>query len=184
MLARGGALSPYSGLGSTHTATVERLENSSVKGYSLNGVYEYKIRNNPLSKVWKRWFSAPKEVAKMATKNDIIHITDQEQAHLIPKNASIPVSVYVHDLFHIFPTTMNIDGEVIEIGDQNPGFLRKRDLRNLRTGLSRADLFLCNSENTKTQVEQNFPNIPAIALPFSRLKTIVSPGLRAQKKVI
>ena len=37
----------------------------------------------------------------------------------------------------------------------------------MRTGLSRADLFLCNSESTKTQVEYNFPNIPAIALPFS-----------------
>ena len=59
-------------------------------------------------------------------KIDLLHITDQEQAHLIPQNANIPVSVYVHDLFHISPTTMNIDGEVIEIGDQNPGFLRKK----------------------------------------------------------
>ena len=48
---------------------------------------------------------------------------------------------------------MNIDGEVIEIGSQT-GFWEK-DLRNLRTGLNRANLLLCNSEeSTKIQVEQ------------------------------
>ena len=169
LVARGGALSAKSGLGGTHTRFLDLLKSGNVEGFHCAESLEYAFTSNPLKKGFLRWFSHPKMVRKAISKQkiDLLHITDQEQAHLIPKNANIPVSVYVHDLFHIFPTTMNIDGEVIEIGDQNPGFLRKRDLRNLRTGLSRADLFLCNSESTKTQVEQNFPNIPAIALPFS-----------------
>ena len=161
MLARGGALSPYSGLGSTHTATVERLENSSVKGYSLNGVYEYKIRNNPLSKVWKRWFSAPKEVAKMAAKNDIIHITDQEQAGLCPVNQKSVITI--HDLFHLFPTTK----EGVQIGNPNPSFFRKKDLNKVKRGIERADLLICVSKHTQQECEMRFPGIKSKYIPHA-----------------
>ena len=168
-MARGGALSAKSGLGGTHARFLDLLKSGDVEGFHCAESLEYPITNNPIKRGFLRWISHPKKVKRTSShpEIDLLHITDQEQAHLIPQNANIPVSVYVHDLFHIFPTTMNIDNEIIEIGDQKPGFLRRRDLKNLRSGLSRADLFLCNSESTKTQVKRHFPNIPAITLPFS-----------------
>ena len=66
MLARGGAMSPYSGLGSTHSALVNRLENGLIEDYELSRVHEYEISKNPLTRLWKRWFSGPKSVNKMA----------------------------------------------------------------------------------------------------------------------
>ena len=43
-LARGGALSPYSGLGSTHSSLVQRLKSGLVEGYELVDVHEYQIK--------------------------------------------------------------------------------------------------------------------------------------------
>ena len=105
LLARGGAMSPYSGLGSTHTALVKRLENGLIKDYELSQVHEYEISKNPLTRLWRRWFSGPKSVSKMASGSDIVHITDQEQAGLIPKTGNTVITV--HDLFHLFPSKRN-----------------------------------------------------------------------------
>ena len=38
---------------------------------------------------------------KMASESDIVHVTDQEQAGLIPKTGNTVVTI--HDLFHLFP---------------------------------------------------------------------------------
>ena len=56
MLARGGAMSPYSGLGSTHNALMNRLDSGIISGYELGDVHEYQISKNPLKRLWKRWF--------------------------------------------------------------------------------------------------------------------------------
>ena len=101
-LARGGALSPYSGLGSTHTALVQRLKSGMIEGYELDDVHEYEIKKNPFARIWKRWFSSPSKVAKLSQKSDIIHITDQEQSGLVPKSGKSVVTV--HDLFHLYPS--------------------------------------------------------------------------------
>ena len=117
LVARGGALSAKSGLGGTHTRFLDLLKSGNVEGFHCAESLEYALTSNPLKKGFLRWFSHPKMVRKAISKQkiDLLHITDQEQAHLIPQNANIPVSVYVHDLFHIFPTTMNIDSEVIKL---------------------------------------------------------------------
>ena len=122
-LARGGALSPYSGLGSTHSSLVQRLKSGLVEGYELVDVHEYEIKKNPISRIWKRWFSSPSKVEKLSKESDIIHITDQEQSGLVPKSGKSVVTV--HDLFHLYPSVRN----GVKVGDQNPSFIRKSVLK-------------------------------------------------------
>ena len=67
--------------------------------------------------------------------------------------------VTVHDVFHLFPYRERIelidDGSAlgvsdIDIGDHRPGWARRRDLKQLKAGLARADLLVCDSEHTAT----------------------------------
>ena len=50
-----------------------------------------------------RWYRHPKKVKNTvhrlqeANQLDLVLVSDQEQAHLVPTNASVPVIVYVHD---------------------------------------------------------------------------------------
>ena len=160
-LARGGALSPYSGLGSTHSALTDRLKSGLVEGYELGNVHEYEIKKNPFSRIWKRWFSGPSKVAKISRNGDIVHITDQEQSGLVPKTGKTVVTV--HDLFHLFPSKRN----GVEIGEQNPSFIRKRDLKKLKRGLSRASLLICVSKDTQQECEMRFPGTPTAWIPHA-----------------
>ena len=161
MLARGGAMSPYSGLGSTHTALVNRLDSGIIEGYILANVHEYEISKNPFKRIWRRWFSGPKKLTKMSTASDIVHVTDQEQAGLIPKTGKTVLTI--HDLFHLFPSTR----EGVEIGDQNPGMIRKNDLVRIKQGISRAKLLICVSKYTQQECEMRFPGIPSIWIPHA-----------------
>ena len=91
---------------------------------------------------------------------DLLHITDQEQAHLVPQGCKVPVVVTVHDLFHLKPRSIKAGEDRVTVGEQNPGFIRRRDLRRLRQGLERADLLICISEMTRRDVESLFPGKP------------------------
>ncbi len=159
MLARGGALSPLSGLGNTHHAAVDRLKSGIIEGYELGSVHEYKISKNPIRRLWKRWKSGPANVNSKSKFHDITHITDQEQAGLTPRN-SISV-ITVHDLFHLFPNTRN----GISVGEQNPSFIRKRDIDRIKRGISRASLLICVSKDTKQECEMRFPGVPTVWIP-------------------
>ncbi|MBT3657176.1 MAG: glycosyltransferase [Euryarchaeota archaeon] len=161
MLARGGAMSPYSGLGSTHSALLERLKSGSVEGYQLGSVHEYDLSKNPIKRLWRRWKSAPKKVAQWAEAHDIVHITDQEQAGLVPQNGKSIVTV--HDLFHLFPSQR----EGVEIGDHKPSMIRKRDLNKIKQGIARADLLVCVSKDTKQECEMRFPGIATAWIPHA-----------------
>ena len=85
LVARGGALSPFPGLGGSHQRFVSLLESGEITGYSLADILEYPVAGNSLARAYRRWSSHPKRVAKAAGKGqaDILHITDQEQAHLV-----------------------------------------------------------------------------------------------------
>ena len=154
-------MSPYSGLGSTHSALVERLKTGIVEGFQLGSVHEYESSKNPIKRLWRRWKSAPKKVSLWAESHDIVHITDQEQAGLVPNNAKSVVTV--HDLFHLFPSQR----EGIEIGDHKPSMIRKRDLIRIKEGISRADLLVCVSKDTQQECEMRFPGIPTAWIPHA-----------------
>ncbi len=152
-------MSPYSGLGSTHAALVKRLDSGLIDGYELIDVHEYKISKNPVTRLWKRWFGGPKSVKKLASKSDLIHVTDQEQAGLIPENGNTVLTV--HDLFHLFPTVRND----IQIGDDKVSAIRNRDLEKIRKGISRAKILFCLSKDKKKECEMWFPGIKTTWIP-------------------
>ena len=91
-----------------------------------------------------------------ASEADLLHITDQEQAHLVPSDSKIPVVVTVHDMFHLEPKVI----QGVTIGDHSPGIFRRMDLSRLRKGLARADLIICISEMTQSEVNRVFPGKP------------------------
>ena len=83
--------------------------------------------------------------------------------------------VTVHDVFHLFPYRERIelidDGSTlgasdIDIGDHRPGWARRRDLKQLKAGLARADLLVCDSEHTQRRCAQAFPHVPSISVPL------------------
>ncbi|MDP6869579.1 MAG: glycosyltransferase [Candidatus Poseidoniaceae archaeon] len=154
-------MSPHSGLGSTHDALVNRLISGEIEGYELGDVHEYNLSNNPVKRLWRRWFSSPKKVNNLEAVNDIVHITDQEQGGLVPINGKSVVTV--HDLFHLFPSKR--DG--IKIGDQKPPFVRRKDLAKIKNGLSRASLLICVSKNTQQECEMRFPGVSTAWIPHA-----------------
>ncbi|MGY8699476.1 MAG: hypothetical protein ACKVHC_07230, partial [Candidatus Poseidoniales archaeon] len=108
LLVRGGALGVNTGIGGAHHNLANSLTHGEIKGWGSISTCEYSIQKwmNPLSRVFKRWYSHPKRISKLLKKKhdySILHVTDQEQAHLIPEDCPLPVVVTVHDLFHIFP---------------------------------------------------------------------------------
>ena len=154
-------MSPYSGLGSTHSALLERLKSGTVEGYQLGSVHEYDLSKNPIKRLWRRWKSAPKKVAQWSEAHDIVHITDQEQAGLVPRNGKSIVTV--HDLFHLFPSQR----EGVEIGDHKPSIIRKRDLNKIKDGISMADLLICVSKDTQQECEMRFPGVATVWIPHA-----------------
>ena len=91
---------------------------------------------------------------------DILHITDQEQAHLVPETCTIPVVVTVHDFFHLMPREIKVGDVRISVGNQRPGLFRRRDLKRMKEGLARADFLICVSEMIRKDVERMFPGKP------------------------
>jgi len=158
-VARGGALTPYSGLGGVHADLVQRLSSGLIDGYELSNAHEYPISKNPFSRLWKRWFRGPSRVRRLSKHCELVHVTDQEQAGLVPTMGRSVVTV--HDLFHLFPEVRN----GIKVGHQQPGFVRKKDLKRIRQGLSKASLLICISKETQKQCETHFPGVATAWIP-------------------
>ncbi len=159
LLARGANLDSNTGLGRAHEAVVSLLEKTLVKDWTKAGIIEHQTKTQIISRVWNRWYKHPSLVESLAKSStaDLLHITDQEQAHLVPKKCKIPVAVTVHDLFHIQPRKITVENNTIKVGDMNPNFVRKTDIKKLKEGLERADLLICISESTRREVKRLFP---------------------------
>ena len=159
LLARGGSLSITNGLGRAHNSIVSVLNRALVPNWTKVKVIEHQIVSNIFLSIFKRWKQHPKLVSEETSKMgiDLLHITDQEQAHLVPHNSSIPVVVTIHDLFHIRPRTIGAGDVYISVGEQKPNMIRKRDLLRIKAGIKRADLLICISEETRSDVKKLFP---------------------------
>lgn len=155
-----------SGLGRAHHEFVDRLKAGAIPGYELAGVMEYPLGGNPLFRYWRRRKSHPKAVHRAVWggidegKVDFVHITDQEQAHLVPVGLEVACSVTVHDLFHLHPR--QVLG--IEVGDHRPGSVRAKDLRILAESLNRVNLLISISEATAAECRANykFPDVAVV----------------------
>jgi len=150
------------------------LKNGNIKGYQLGATCEYDLalKSNPIRRLLMRWWSHPRVVKRFVNSSaasgncDILHITDQEQAHLVPKNCKVPVVVTVHDMFHLFPKQVKIGQEIIQVGEAKPPIYRSRDLKKLKSGLMRADLLVCDSRATLSDCKKHFPNVKSICIPL------------------
>jgi len=91
---------------------------------------------------------------------DLMHITEQELAHLVPEDCRVPVVVTVNHWFDLEPRRIKAGDVRVPVGDQRPGIFRRRDLKRLKQGLERADLLICVSEMTRRDVERMFPGKP------------------------
>jgi len=175
LLVRGGVLTPFSGLGGAFHDLRTALEQGRFGSWSSAGVEEYDLGENPsaFSRLWTRWSSHPRKVkatiASLHRKQavDIVLVSDQEQAHLVPRKSAVPVVVYVHDFFHLFPHTVTLSGQTVEVGEQSPSMVRKRDLRRLLKGLQRADAIICNTEATASVCREHFPNTLLYRIPYA-----------------
>ncbi|MEJ6563386.1 MAG: glycosyltransferase [Euryarchaeota archaeon] len=179
-LVRGGVLSANTGIGGAHHALARALEGEQVDDWRLQGVAEYDLGPHPnlLSRVMQRWFTHPRKVRSLATSEhrpDLIHITDQEQAHLVPKSCKVPVVVTVHDLFHLFPKHLRVGATNVEIGQLKPPLMRRRDIAQLKRGLARSDLLLCDSYATLEACKIHFPNVDSLWLPLGLNMDAFSP---------
>ncbi len=181
VLARGGVLTRFSGLGGAHHALLNHHQQGRFGSLELLDVLEYPEQTSAFGKIRQRWSKQPKRVRAYCQNhlgpNDVLHITDQEQAHLTPPRSPRrpKVVVTVHDLFHLFPFEQRVvltDGEnamgetMVEVGEHRPGRVRRRDLSKLRKGLSRADLLVCDSVFTREVCRREFPDVEAITVPL------------------
>ena len=162
VLARGAALPSSTGLGRAHHAVESLLQRAMVPGWSKASTLEHQILSFAPSRLLTRWRKHPAFVSSSAedSEADLLHITDQEQAHLVPEGCAIPVVVTVHDMFHLKPRQIKAGDIRVPVGDQRPGLFRRRDLKRLKQGLARADLLICVSEMTRRDVERMFPGKP------------------------
>lgn len=175
LLVRGGALTPYSGLGGAFHDLRTALEDGRFDGWASAGVEEYDLGPRPsgFARLLTRWFRHPKRVKRTVRRLhregsvQLVHVSDQEQAHLIPSHSPVPVVIYVHDFFHLFPSSMNLSGATIEVGEQRPSSIRRRDLRKLMRGLRRADAFICNTDATAAMCRAHFPTMPLYQIPYA-----------------
>ena len=162
VLARGAALPPSTGLGRAHHAVESLLQRAMVPGWSKVSTLEHRIVRFAPNRLLTRWRKHPMLVSSSmeGSEADLLHITDQEQAHLVPEQCDVPVAVTVHDMFHLEPRRIKAGDIRVPVGDQSPGLFRRRDLRRLKQGLARADLLICVSEMTRRDVERMFPGKP------------------------
>ena len=181
LLVRGGALTPYSGLGGAHSALVEHHRAGRFPGLTVLSTLEYPEQSSAFARLRHRWSKHPRTVRRFCRRHmgpeDVIHITDQEQAHLVPaRSPGRPkVMVTVHDVFHLYPRAVSVPilkggvhvrDDAVQVGDASPGLARRVDLSKLRSGLRRADLLVCDSEHTRRMCVEAFPGVKAITVPL------------------
>ena len=175
LLVRGGVLTPFSGIGGAFHDLKTALEGGQISGWRTAGVEEYNLgeRASGFKRLRERWFRHPSRVVSSIKhlhqkgEVDLVFVSDQEQAHLVPSNSAVPVVVYVHDFFHLFPHIITLSGERVEVGEPRPGFIRRRDLRRLMKGLQRADAFICSTSAVAKACKQHFPDTPLYQIPYA-----------------
>ena len=184
MIVRGGALPKSTGLGRAHFNLVERFSEGRIRNHELFGTVEHKLGGNPISRIIKRWFVHPRKVSKSIKSKspDIVLVTDQEQAHLIPKKSKVPTAVIVHDLFQLFPRTVVSRGIEIDVGEKNVNSIRRRDIEKLKRGLERADLIICISEATKKEVLKHWPKKMCHVVPHGIETSILDPNSATRER--
>ena len=171
LVARGGAIPLESGLGRAHHDLVHRLDSGMISDFVDAEVIEHPLGGGAFKRWKQRRFNHPRKVLEIVEQeakdypDTILHITDQEQAHLIPQDSPLSTSITVHDLFHLKPRTIQTSTGSVQVGTRFPGFVRSRDLVHIRKGLGRADLLVCISEATANEAREIWPEKEIAVVP-------------------
>ncbi len=147
VLARG---SPETlGYGSNHIVLEELLNKAKVSGWTKAATLECGNGSRSHS---RRIVEFVKE-----TRADLLHITSQEDAYLVPEKSTVPVVVSLHDLFDHRPRALDAGDVPVPLGDRFPSSTRARQISSCKEGLRRADVLLCSSEMTMADAREIFP---------------------------
>ena len=130
----------------------ELLDRAMVPGWTRAGVVE----DGSGSRVTSR------DVSMAVTESgaNLLHISCQNDAHLVPRNPKFPVVVSIRDLYDFRPRAIDAGESSVPLGNRYPSSSRARELESCREGFRRADLLLCSSEMTKIEAESMFPETP------------------------
>jgi len=137
------------GYGSIHSVIEELLDKAKVSEWTKAATVE----DNSGSR------SHSKNVARAVEESqaDLLHITSQEDAYLVPDRSPVPVVVSVHDLYDQRPRAVDAGDVPVPLGDRFPSPAKARRISSCREGMERADLLLCSSEMTMEDARAMFP---------------------------
>ena len=170
---RGGALGRDTGLGAAHAGVVRLLASNEVEGWGLSAEVDHPLGGSGATRLLRRWVFHPRRVRQRLKHRAreggqlVLLVTDQEQAHLVPRRVprNVKKAVIVHDLFILAPRVIPLaDGPMKEWTGRR-GLVRRLDLRRLRRGLKRADLLICVSQATADRCQEVFRKVPVAHVP-------------------
>ena len=170
---RGGALGRDTGLGAAHAGVVRLLASNEVEGWGLSAEVDHPLGGSGPTRLLRRWWFHPRRVRQRLKQRAreggqlVLLVTDQEQAHLVPRRVprNVKKAVIVHDLFILAPRVIPLaDGPMKEWTGRR-GLIRRLDLRRLRRGLKRADVLICVSEATVERCQEVFRKVPVAHVP-------------------
>ena len=170
---RGGALGRDTGLGAAHAGVVRLLASNEVEGWGLSAEVDHPLGGSGPTRLLRRWLFHPRRVRQRLKQRAreggqlVLLVTDQEQAHLVPRRVprNVKKAVIVHDLFILAPRVIPLaDGPMKEWTGRR-GLVRRLDLRRLRRGLKRADLLICVSQATADRCQEVFRKVPVAHVP-------------------
>lgn len=173
LVVRGGALGRDTGLGAAHAGVVRLLASNEVEGWGLSAEVDHPLGGSAPRRLFRRWWFHPRRVRhrlKQRAKEGgrhVLLVTDQEQAHLVPRRVprNVAKAVVVHDLFILAPRIIPLADGAMKEWSGRRGLVRRLDLRRLRRGLKRADLLICVSEATAERCREVFPKVPVAHVP-------------------
>ncbi|MBV18663.1 MAG: hypothetical protein CMA56_02230 [Euryarchaeota archaeon] len=170
---RGGALGRDTGLGAAHAGVVRLLASNEVEGWGLSAEVDHPLGGSGPTRLLRRWWLHPRRVRQRLKQRAreggqlVLLVTDQEQAHLVPRRVprNVAKAVIVHDLFILAPRVIPLaDGPMKEwTGRRGP--VRWLDIRRLRRGLKRADVLICVSEATAERCREVIRKVPVAHVP-------------------
>ena len=156
-LARGLVPSSDTGYDANHVVVESMLDKAKVPGWTKAAVVEH---------VEGASRGHSKRVAGVAAEMqaDLLHITSQEHAHLVPKDSSVPVVVTVHDLFDFRPRSVEAGDVVVPLGQRDPSSVQAKQIRAARAGMGRADLLVCATQMALEEASSLIPDTRAVVV--------------------
>ncbi len=139
-----------SGYGTNHSVVEDLLDRARVSGWTRAATVEGggSSRSNQ-----RKMADAVGEYGA-----DLVHITNQNDAHMVPaRRGVVPFVVSVHDLYDHRPRAIDAGDVPVPLGDRFPPSAKARLLASCKEGMARADLLLCSSLRTMEEARGMFP---------------------------